>query len=144
MCRWGCGSRAYLDCAFWPWRVGIGCSTIPSQVIQTTSKCNDRETHSCLGSTDQFDGLHRQVPYSRFHDRSLRTIVWKVVVSHTNFLYTFSSILFGSYHIYQGLLGAGSAVFFGMVFGTWFVWTRRLGALIVAHTICNLLHSLSW
>jgi len=55
-----------------------------------------------------------------------------------------SSLLFGSYHIYQGLLGAGSAVFIGMVFGTWFVWTRRLGALIVAHTICNLLHSLSW
>jgi membrane protease YdiL (CAAX protease family) len=53
-----------------------------------------------------------------------------------------ASLLFGSYHVYQGLLGAGSAVFIGMVFGTWFVWTRRLGALIVAHTICNLLHSL--
>jgi len=53
-----------------------------------------------------------------------------------------SSLLFGSYHIYQGLLGAGSAVFIGMVFGAWFVWTRRLGALIVAHTVCNLLHSL--
>ena len=55
-----------------------------------------------------------------------------------------SSFLFGSYHIHLGLLGAGTAVFIGMVFGTWFVWTRRLGALIVAHTIYNLLLNLYW
>jgi membrane protease YdiL (CAAX protease family) len=55
-----------------------------------------------------------------------------------------SSLLFGSYHIHLGLLGAGTAVVIGMVFGTWFVWTRRLGALIVAHTIYNLLLKLYW
>ena len=43
-----------------------------------------------------------------------------------------SSLLFGSYHIYQGLLGAGGAVFIGMVFGTWFVSMTAFATFLLA------------
>jgi membrane protease YdiL (CAAX protease family) len=50
-----------------------------------------------------------------------------------------AAMLFGSYHIYQGWLGAIEGVVIGIVFGIWFARTRRLAAPIIAHTISNLL-----
>lgn len=49
-----------------------------------------------------------------------------------------TAVLFGSYHLYQGVLGAGSALVFGLVYGAIFCWSRRLWPLVAAHTFSNL------
>jgi membrane protease YdiL (CAAX protease family) len=49
-----------------------------------------------------------------------------------------SSLLFGSYHLYQGFYGAGSALVIGLLFGVIFCSTRRLWPLAVAHALVNL------
>jgi membrane protease YdiL (CAAX protease family) len=47
--------------------------------------------------------------------------------------------LFASFHIYQGIDGAVSAFIMGLVYGTMFLWSRRLWPVAVAHSISNLL-----
>lgn len=50
-----------------------------------------------------------------------------------------SSVLFGSYHLYQGPYGAGSALVLGLVYGAIFCWSRRLWPVVAAHALRNLL-----
>jgi len=55
-----------------------------------------------------------------------------------------SSILFALWHIYEGPIGVLNALAIGLIFGTFFVYARRLWPLIVAHfsydTILTLLY----
>lgn len=48
-----------------------------------------------------------------------------------------SAALFASYHLYQGLPGVVWAFAVGLVFGTVFRATGRLGPLVVAHAASN-------
>jgi membrane protease YdiL (CAAX protease family) len=49
-----------------------------------------------------------------------------------------AALLFASYHCYQGTPGVVNAALFGIIYGTWFRYIRRLWPLIVAHTLTNL------
>lgn len=49
-----------------------------------------------------------------------------------------TSVLFGSYHLYQGAHGAGSALVLGLVYGAVFCWSRRLWPLVAAHALWDL------
>jgi membrane protease YdiL (CAAX protease family) len=49
-----------------------------------------------------------------------------------------SSVLFASYHLYQGVYGAGSALVIGLLYGTLFCWSRRLWPLAAAHAFHGL------
>jgi membrane protease YdiL (CAAX protease family) len=49
-----------------------------------------------------------------------------------------SSVLFASYHLYQGLYGAGSALVMGLVFGVAFIAMRRLWPIAAAHALLNI------
>lgn len=51
-----------------------------------------------------------------------------------------SAALFASYHAYQGLWGTVAVAIAGVLYGSFFVWQRRLWPLIIAHTIYNLLY----
>jgi len=53
---------------------------------------------------------------------------WAVVIA---------SLLFGSYHIYEGLWNAMSVTFMGLVFSIYFVNYRRIAPLVLAHTAWN-------
>jgi membrane protease YdiL (CAAX protease family) len=48
------------------------------------------------------------------------------------------AILFGGYHIYQGVYGAAMAAIIGLVLGYWFLRTGRLLGPVVAHSCINL------
>lgn len=48
-----------------------------------------------------------------------------------------SALLRGSYHLYQGPAMALGNVVMGVVFSLWFLRTRRVGPLILAHTILD-------
>ena len=48
------------------------------------------------------------------------------------------AILFGGYHIYQGVYGAAMATIIGLVLGYWFLRTGRLLGPVVAHSCINL------
>lgn len=48
-----------------------------------------------------------------------------------------SALLRGSYHLYQGPAMALGNVVMGVVFSVWFLRTRRVGPLILAHTILD-------
>jgi membrane protease YdiL (CAAX protease family) len=48
-----------------------------------------------------------------------------------------TSLLFASYHIYQGLFGATQVLVFGLVYGAVFCWFRRLWPLAIAHAIAD-------
>lgn len=50
----------------------------------------------------------------------------------------FSSVLFSSYHLYQGLYGAGSALVMGLVFGVAFCAIRRIWPVAAAHALLNI------
>ena len=50
-----------------------------------------------------------------------------------------SAMMFGSYHIYQGVLGGFSASLMGLCFGFYFALCRRLFPLVVGHTVGSLL-----
>ena len=50
-----------------------------------------------------------------------------------------TSVLFASYHVYQGVYGLISALTFGLVAGAVFVLTRRLWPCFVAHAIGDVL-----
>lgn len=49
-----------------------------------------------------------------------------------------SSVLFAGYHLYQGAYGAGAALVTGLVYGTFFCWSRRLWPLAAAHAFLDL------
>lgn len=49
-----------------------------------------------------------------------------------------SSVLFASYHLYQGFYGAGSALVMGLVFGVAFCALRRLWPVAAAHALLNI------
>lgn len=49
-----------------------------------------------------------------------------------------ASLLFASYHIYQGLYGAGSVLALGLVHGAFFVFLPRLWPLAAAHAMWDL------
>src|SRR5690625_1903701 len=48
-----------------------------------------------------------------------------------------SSLLRGSYHLYQGPAMAIGNVVMGVIFSLWFLKTRRVGPLIAAHTLLD-------
>jgi membrane protease YdiL (CAAX protease family) len=50
-----------------------------------------------------------------------------------------TSAMFASYHVYLGLGGILSSFMFGIVYGAYFCWQRRLWPLATAHTLCDLL-----
>jgi len=52
-----------------------------------------------------------------------------------------SSLLFASYHVYEGSAAALTILFVGLVFGFYFVANRRIAPLIIAHTLYNLIAS---
>jgi membrane protease YdiL (CAAX protease family) len=49
-----------------------------------------------------------------------------------------SSVLFASYHLYQGLYGAGSALVAGLLYGAAFCSLRRLWPLAAAHALLDI------
>jgi membrane protease YdiL (CAAX protease family) len=49
-----------------------------------------------------------------------------------------TSVLFASYHLYQGTFGAGSALVHGLVAGALFCWTRRLWPIAAAHALWDI------
>ena len=49
----------------------------------------------------------------------------------------FSATVRASYHLYQGLAGFVGNLLMGLVFARWFQRTGRVGALIVAHTLID-------
>jgi membrane protease YdiL (CAAX protease family) len=61
--------------------------------------------------------------------RDLRRAPWAAIVA--------SSLLRGSYHLYQGFGQAAGNLVMGMVFAWWFHRTQRLVPLIVAHTLLD-------
>jgi membrane protease YdiL (CAAX protease family) len=61
------------------------------------------------------------------------------IFGSTIFAVIATSLLFGSYHIYMGTIGVLFATITGLVFGIYFVYTRRILGLIVAHTLMNIL-----
>jgi|GEM_PF-2420200 len=128
----------------WPLAWLVGLARVHGWAFTTyfSDNCLPRAWHLTKGPLDTTDfggnvvcvwvgatgeRLRRRNSHAGLHDRSLRTIVWKVVVGNTNLLSPF-----GSYHIYQGLLGAGGAVFIGMVFGTWFVSMTAFATFLLA------------
>jgi len=48
------------------------------------------------------------------------------------------ALLFGSYHIYQGVTGLVCATLMGVVFGIHYARYCRLLPLVIAHTICSI------
>jgi membrane protease YdiL (CAAX protease family) len=50
----------------------------------------------------------------------------------------YSSALFASYHLYQGLESAFSVLFVGLVYGVAFCLTRRLWPVAVAHAMTDI------
>ena len=50
-----------------------------------------------------------------------------------------TSVLFGSYHLYQGIMPAAMIVVNGLVFAISFCWCRRLWPLCLAHAMHNFL-----
>jgi len=48
------------------------------------------------------------------------------------------ALLFGSYHIYQGVTGLVCATLMGVVFGIHYARYRKLLPLVIAHTICSI------
>jgi len=61
--------------------------------------------------------------------RDLRWAPWTAIVA--------SSVLRGSYHLYQGFGQALGNVAMGLVFAWWFQRTQRLVPLVVAHTLLD-------
>ena len=52
-----------------------------------------------------------------------------------------SAVLFGSYHIHQGMIiGLVGATMTGIVLGIYFARTRKLLPLIVAHSVYSLIY----
>jgi membrane protease YdiL (CAAX protease family) len=51
----------------------------------------------------------------------------------------FSAILRGSYHLYQGWGAFVGNAIMGIVFAGWFLRTRRVGPLIVAHSLLDII-----
>jgi len=49
-----------------------------------------------------------------------------------------TSSMFAAYHLYQGVGPAFGVLFVGLVFGTYFAFSRRIAPLLIAHTIMNL------
>jgi membrane protease YdiL (CAAX protease family) len=49
-----------------------------------------------------------------------------------------SSVLFASYHLYQGFYGAGSSLVLGLVFGVAFCALRRIWPVAAAHALINI------
>ena len=47
------------------------------------------------------------------------------------------ALLFGSYHIYQGITGLVSATLMGIIFGIHYARYRKLLPLVIGHSICN-------
>lgn len=62
--------------------------------------------------------------------RQLNWPVWVVLVS--------SALVRGSYHLYQGFGGAVGNVVMGLVFGLFYLKTKRVGPLVAAHFILDL------
>lgn len=48
-----------------------------------------------------------------------------------------SALLRGSYHLYQGFGGGVGNLLMGLVFAAWWMRTRRLGPLVLAHTLLD-------
>ena len=48
-----------------------------------------------------------------------------------------SAVLRGSYHLYQGFGGFLGNAIMGLIFGWWFLRTRRVWPLIVAHSVID-------
>jgi membrane protease YdiL (CAAX protease family) len=62
------------------------------------------------------------------------------LVGKTWFAVVVSSLMFGSYHVYLGVInGLVSATLTGLVFGSYYAWNRKLLPIVVAHTIQNIL-----
>lgn len=55
-----------------------------------------------------------------------------------------SSLLFASYHLYQGWVGGIGALSFGLAYGAVYFMTRRIWPLVIAHTCHNLLLFWTW
>jgi len=56
----------------------------------------------------------------------------------TIFAVVATSIMFASYHIYQGASATASILMFGLVYGAVFAWLRRLWPLAIAHALADL------
>jgi membrane protease YdiL (CAAX protease family) len=50
----------------------------------------------------------------------------------------FSSIVFCSYHIYQGVLGTFHVFIFGVIYGIFYCKYRRIWPLVIAHALQNI------
>ena len=60
----------------------------------------------------------------------LRWAPWAIVVT--------SALIRGSYHLYQGFGGMAGNIIMGLVFGWVYLRWRRVGPLVVAHTLLDI------
>ena len=63
---------------------------------------------------------------------------FKRLLGSSAYSVTVTAALFAILHIYQGVHGTVSAFIMGLMFGTMFLWCRRLWPVAVAHAIGNL------
>lgn len=84
-------------------------------------------------------GLQEEVLMIGYLYTRMREIGWPVWVP-----LVVSSLIRGCYHLYQGVgMGIGNAVM-GLVFGLFFLRTRRVAPLVVAHVILDLVSFLGY
>jgi membrane protease YdiL (CAAX protease family) len=62
----------------------------------------------------------------------LRQLNWPVV-----WIVVFSAVIRGSYHLYQGFGGFAGNLIMGVVFGLIYLRWKRVGPLVVAHTLLD-------
>jgi membrane protease YdiL (CAAX protease family) len=63
----------------------------------------------------------------------LRQLGWNVIA-----IIAFSAIIRGSYHLYQGIGGFIGNLIMGVIFGLIYLRWKRVGPLIVAHTLLDI------
>jgi membrane protease YdiL (CAAX protease family) len=63
----------------------------------------------------------------------LRQLDWNVIA-----IIAFSAVIRGSYHLYQGIGGFIGNLIMGVIFGLIYFRWKRVGPLIVAHTLLDI------
>jgi membrane protease YdiL (CAAX protease family) len=85
------------------------------------------------------NGLLEEVVVVGYLITRLRQTGWGVAAA-----VTFSSLLRGTYHLYQGFGAFLGNVIMGVVFSLFFVGTRRLWPLVLAHTLLDVVAYLGY
>ena len=83
-------------------------------------------------------------------DRAVLRRVWRFAAPYRRAIAVFvtvlaaSALLRGSYHLYQGFGGGLGNLLMGVVFALWWMRTRRLWPLVLAHTLLDVVAFLGY